>query len=270
MSNSIASSHKITFSTFSGVPNSARALIWQVFFATRQRGIDLSTHFPWINQTTGTYCLALSEANDGPVVATLVLRECNLPSGSRCAMIGMVCVDQSWRGRGLSKQLLDNLLIFAAEQKIASLLLWTGQPNIYVRHGFVPDTYDSFGRVTLNSLHPHVKIGFTQKRAETTRGLPPFAQQLICFESEAAQLIVIKTAMGMALAEWKGVQPAVLDLIETALPSTWHLNAFAGSSIFEDIRRRGHSYTPMPCAKRMVLHLNSPVHIPYISVLDRI
>jgi N-acetylglutamate synthase-like GNAT family acetyltransferase len=268
--NSIPFNQQITFSIFSGVPSAARALIWDVFFASRQRGIDLPTHFPWIEQTVGTYCLMLSEKNDGPVLATLVLREHNLLSGSRYAMIGMVCVDQAWRGRGLSTQLLVNLLTFAAEQEISSLLLWTGQPSIYSKHGFVPDSCDSFGRVTLDPIRSRSQVGFTKIQGDTARGLPAFAQQIVRFESDAAELVGVETVQGMALAEWKGAMPAVLDLIEAALPETWNLNAFADASIFDEIRRRGHFYAPLPCAKRMVRHLNRPAYIPYISVLDRI
>ncbi len=270
MSNSNAAPKKLKFATFSGVPSAARQLIWEVFFASRQRGIDLPTHFPWIEQNVDIHCLTLSEEDDRPVVATLVLRERNQPPGNRCAMIGMVCVDQARRGQGLSSQLLANMLTFAAEQKINTLLLWTGQPSIYSRHGFAPDTCDSFSRVTLDPLRPRAQVGFFKGLADTARGLPPFAQQLIRLESDAAELIGIETMNGIAIAEWKGSPSAVLDLIESALPATWSLNAPADASIFDEIRKRGHSSLPLPCATRMVRHLNLPEHIPYISVLDRI
>jgi predicted GNAT family N-acyltransferase len=272
MNKSIAYSKKMISSMFPSVPSAARALIWDVFFASRQRGIDLPTHFPWIEQTIGTSCLTLSETNDGPVVATLVLRELDLPSESRCAMIGMVCVNQAWRGRGLSTRLLSDALAFAAEQQINSLLLWTTQPGVYSKHGFTSntETCDTFGQVTVNSLRPRAQVKFSRNYPGTSRGLPPFGKQLIRFESDAAELIGVETAEGMALAEWTGFPPAVLDLIETVFPSTWNLNAPADAPIFDEINRRGYFYAPLPCAKRMVLHLSSPVCIPYISILDRI
>ena len=262
----------MNLSIFTGVPSAAKALIWDVFFASRQRGIDLATHFPWIDQAAGTYCLTLSRKNDGLVVATLVLRELNLPFGIRCAMIGMVCVKQAWRSQGLTTQLLSNVINFATEQQINSLFLWTTQPGIYISHGFTfnTGTSDTFGRVNVDSLRSCSEVKFTKGNPTNTRGLPPFGKQLIHFESDAAEIIGVETTEGIALAEWRGSPPSVVDLIEAALPSTWNLNAPADAPMFDEINKRGHIYAPLPCAKRMVLHLGAPVSVPYISILERI
>jgi len=272
MNESTSNSPKMIFSVLPGVSSAARALIWDVFFASRRRGIDLPTHFPWIEQTVGTYCLTLSETNDGPVVAALVLRELNLLSGIRCAMIGMVCVDQAWRSQGLSTQLLSNALAFAVEHKYNSMLLWTTQPTVYSRHGFAceAENHDTFGRIAMNSSHLLAQVRFLKGNPETTRGLPPFGERLIRFESDAAELIGVETAHGLTVAEWSGSPAAVLDLIEAALPSMWNLNAPENAPIFSEITNRGHFYAPLPCAKRMVLHLGAPLSIPYISILERI
>ena len=261
---------KIYKAIYSGVPPAARALIWEVFFRSRQRGFCLSTHFPWIEQSVDTHCLTFSETDGGPVVATLVLRQLDLATVGRCAMVGMVCVDLAWRGRGLSTQLLTSALAFATGQQFAALVLWTGQPGIYSSHGFVPDACDSFSQVTLNPLGPRTQVKFSKGHTDRARGLPPFAQQLIVIDSSAAQLIAVETAQGLALAEWQGSLPAVLDLIEAALPASWGLNAPADAPIFEELSKRGHVYTPLPCAKRMIRHLGVPLAVPYISVLDRI
>lgn len=268
----IGYSKKMIFLMHPGVPSAARTLIWEVFFALRQRGIDFSTHFPWIEQAIGTYCLTLSETNDGPPLATLVLRELDLSSGSRCAMIGLVCVNHAWRGQGLSTRLISNALAFAAEQQIHSLLLWTTQPGIYSKHGFTSntETCETFGQVKVNSSRACALVKFSKNHPGTSRGLPPFGKQLIRFESDTAELIGVETVEGMALAECSGSPSAVLDLIETAFPATWNLNAPADSPIFKEINRRGHLYMPLPCAKRMVLHLSEPSYIPYISILERI
>ena len=253
-----------------GVPLAARALIWEVFFASRQRGVDLRTHFPWIEQSMDTHCLTLSEKEGGSAVASLVLRQrTHSPVGS-CAMVGMVCVDLAWRGRGLATRLLRRAHAFAIAQQFPALVLWTGQPGIYRRHGFVPDKCDSLGQVTLDPLRLRAHVKFSKGQSHAARGLPPFAERLVYVESAAAQLITLETACEVALAEWQGSLPAVLDLIEVALPTTWHLNAPADAPIFEELHKRGHSYTPSPCATRMSLHLGPPATIPYISVLDRI
>lgn len=253
-----------------GVPPAARALIWDVFFASRNRGIDLPTHFPWIGQSTGTHCLALFQDDGETVVAALVLRELEVEAIGRCAMVGMVCVAPAWRGHALSTRLLTRAVDLAADQRLAALILWTGQPGIYTGHGFAPDGRDTFGQVTLDSRRPCAEVAFTRGRAAAARGLPPFARQLISIESSAARLVAVDTAQGMALAEWQGPLPAVLDLIEASLPAQWGLNAPADSPIFEELRKRGHACAPLPCAARMVRPLTTGSPIPYISVLDRI
>ena len=253
-----------------GVPLAARTLIWDVFFTSRQRGVDLSTHFPWIEQSADTHCVKLSVSDGGPVVATLVLRQPHFATVGRYAMVGMVCVDRAWRGRGFASQLLTSAVAFSIEQQFAALLLWTGQAGVYKSHGFVLDACDSFGRVTSNPLRPRAKVEFTRVHPDASRGLPPFAQKLISVESAVARIVVVESAQCLALAEWEGSLPAVLDLIEATLPTSWGINAPIADPIFEEIQRRGHKYTSLLCAERMVLHLAAPVPLPYISVLDRI
>lgn len=260
----------VNLAVFSGVPAEARALIWDVFFSSRQRGVDLPTHFPWIEHSAGTHCLTLKLMGGGPLVATLVLRQLELTPSRRAAMVGMVCVNPTWRGRGISKQLLTNALAFATEQRLAALILWTGQPSIYSPHGFVLDGCDSFGTVMLNPQSLRKPTEFSRSYSAAARGLPPFAQRLLVIENATAQLHVLETAQGIALAEWRGHLSSVLDLIEAALPTSWGINAAADDPLFGELHRRGHSYTPLPCANRMALFLDTPAPLPYISVLDRI
>lgn len=262
----------VDLSIFTGVPSGAKALIWEVFFASRQRGFDLHTHFPWIDQKEGVYCFALSEVKSGTTVGVLVLRILDHFTESRCAMIGMVCVSQSWRGKGLSARLLSSVVTFATNQQIDSLLLWTTQPGIYHKHGFMSDTgtCDIFGRVTGNLMSSRARMRFSKESSWTYSGLPPFGKQLVRFESKDAELIVVETVEGLSLAEWMGSPSDALDLIETALPLTWNLNAPADTPILDEINKRGYSYVPLPSAERMVLHFGMPVYIPYVSILKRI
>ena len=253
-----------------GVPLEAQALIWDVFFASRGRGLDIHTHFPWIDDSRNVHCITVTERGCGELVATLVLRGSVSDKIGRYAMIGMVCVDELWRRLGLSRQLMETALSFAAEQHINSLLLWTEQPSVYRRYGFLPDNRDGFGSVALNPLRPPSRITFVRRHADAARGLPPFGRGLTRFESDAAEVIGVETAKGVTLAEWRGPMPSVLDLVESALPATWRLNTSVGAPIFDEISKRGHFYTALPGATRMVRHLYKPVDVPYVSVLDRI
>jgi GNAT superfamily N-acetyltransferase len=272
MNDSTASVQQLRFSMTAGVPSAARALIWEIFFGSRQRGVDWLTHFPWVNQDEGTYCLMLSPRDSVNVVATLVLRIPSQTHVSRYAMLGMVCVDEKWRGQGLATQLLSSAITFSTDQRVGSLILWTTQPSVYVGHGFKPDreVRDTLGQVTLNPLVSCSQIRFGKETTGIARSLPPFGNRLIRYESDLAQMIVVETANSLALAEWTGSPSAVLDLIEAALPPTHNLNAPSDSPIFGELERRRHVYTPLPCATRMVHHMDKPIPVPYISVLERI
>ncbi len=263
---------KIKISIFPFIPSGAKDLIWEVFFESRNRGIDLITHFPWIDNKKNLFCIALSVENQKDIIATLIVRMHDTLSGLRCAMIGMVCVKEAWRGLGLSAKLISETIIFTEEQKIDTLLLWTTQPKIYSKHGFTSDTEnrDTYCRVSINSLSSRSEVKFRRGKSATSRGLPPFATKLMHFENNVAELTVLETADGKALAEWNGSPSDVFDLAEVALPLTWNLNGPEASPIYEEMEKRGHFSEPLPCADRMVLQLRLPSYTPYISVLDRI
>jgi hypothetical protein len=203
-------------------------------------------------------------------VAALVLREVANVGGQRFGMIGMVCVDPARRGEGLSGLLLENALGLAAEKEIPSLLLWTALPQVYLKHGFEPERCDSFGEVKLNSGRARPGIKFYARPVAASRGLPPFAHGLVRFQSESAEAIVLETAQGVAVGEWSGHASDVVDLLEAALPNTWRLNCATDDEILDEVKKRGHSFEPLPCAVRMARHAHRALTIPYISILDRI
>jgi len=255
-----------------GVPKASQHLIRDVFFLSKGRSLRLNKHFPWIKHKEKVYTVFIDEMRKFNTVATLTIREYSSSSASRLALIGMVCVANSWRGRGLSTQLLSKALAFAAEKKFDSLLLWTSQPHIYSKHGFESDTEnsDTFCQVTLNPSGPRACVEFTIMNPNTSLGVPPFGKRLIHFKSEVAELIGVETENGITLAEWTGSMSAVLNLIEAAFPSIWNLNAPANAPIFYEIQKRKHNCTPLPAAIRMVRNMGVPIHTPYISILERI
>jgi predicted GNAT family N-acyltransferase len=265
-------SHQVQLSHSGSVPASARALIWDTFFVSRKRGVDLLSHFPWIEQESHVVCLSLFDLSGGVCVATLVLRSNTPWAKTPYAMLGMVCVDPAWRGRGYCTQLLSHTTDFAARNSIHSIVLWTTQPGLYAKFGFAEDTdvCDTYGRVEINPQRRREPVEYVRADMDASVALPPFGRQLIRFQSRNAEVISVETPDGLVVADWKGEISDVMGLIESALPSAWGLNAPAASLVHDELTRRGHRYRPLPCATRMVRHTGRPERIPYISILDRI
>ena len=257
-------------SIFDGVPNEAKKLIWEVFFASRQRGVELKIHFPWIDQTNDINCFALTKPCDSQILATLILKKQFIGSRLSYAMVGMVCVDDEWRGHGLGKKLMNYMLDYSTEKRIPALVLWTTQPKFYSRYGFISDNSDFSGKVTLNPLQLNAKVKYEIKTGQLSRGLPPFAKRIIQFANKTSSLFVIESIHGLMLVEWEGTTSAAVDLVESAMPLTWDLSTSVGNSIIHELSSRGHYCMACKSADRMIRYLNTPTQIPYISTLNRI
>ncbi|MFX7844805.1 hypothetical protein ABTK14_21385, partial [Acinetobacter baumannii] len=78
---------------------------------------------------------------------TLVIKEETLPDVGTVGLVGLVCVDDAFRGSGLSHQLLSAATDLGKEKPYDGLVLWTNKPNVYVKHGFTVDSHDRYGTV---------------------------------------------------------------------------------------------------------------------------
>jgi GNAT superfamily N-acetyltransferase len=257
-------------SVYPGVPGEARKLIWEVFFASRQRGINLKAHFPWIDQENNIHCFALTKPGNSDFLATLILKTQFINSRMNYAMVGMVCVKEEWRRSGLGKQLMTYMLDYSEKNQISALVLWTTQPNFYSRYGFIIDNSDCSGNVALKPQRENVKVEYKTKSAHPSISLPPFAKRIIHYEGKESELFVIESKNGLLLAEWIGTPSSVVDLVESVMPLKWDLSTSEGNPIINELKSRGHTYIPCKNGDRMIRYLNAPMQIPYVSVLHRI
>lgn len=262
-----------------GVPPSARALIWKVFFSSRGRGVDLPTHYPWIGNRAQVTSVLISRSgsSDESAAATLVIKEEALPNVGTVGLVGLVCVDDAFRGSGLSHQLLSAATDIGKEKSYDCLVLWTNKPNVYVKHGFTVDSHDRYGAVRRHAatgqdnLFHHDLTGVTVED-KSSQGVPAFAQSVIAFSNHTASITVIQTLQGCTLTEWTGDWDAVFQIIDQALPDQWNLNAPGNSGIYAELINRGYSPELQVNSQRMISSLsgkNFP-SFPYISLLNRI
>ncbi|PTC31801.1 N-acetyltransferase [Pseudomonas palleroniana] len=261
-----------------GVPESARRLFWEVFFASRGRGIDLNAHFPWISCTQNIFCVEIrNPSGTGEALAALVVRELRVGLDACAGLIGLVCVDEAWRGKGLASGLMSSAIELGVSRNMTALILWTQKPEVYAGQGFVIDQQDRFGYVE-SAPEQRIKMVYATHDwpgsdvGETKRGIPPFASRGQVISSDRASIVVFSVKEGWSVAEWAGEKKDIVDLMMASLPGRYSLNLAEGDSLISELEERGLGLDLRPSAVRMVKHLGDgvPVKLPTIKFLDRI
>ncbi|MBM5573555.1 GNAT family N-acetyltransferase [Deefgea sp. CFH1-16] len=110
-------------------------LVWDVFFKSRERGISLKKHFPFLlSGSDNIYFILCKKA--GRVIGGLVLKRCVHAEIGAYGIIGLVCVESEFRGCGIAKLLLDRSIKFSKDIGLSACTLWTRFPAVYIRQGF--------------------------------------------------------------------------------------------------------------------------------------
>jgi GNAT superfamily N-acetyltransferase len=253
------------------------ALCWNVFFASRHRGISMRVHFPWLGlPDTGFFTILRCGLE---IVAGCAVRFIQGgPQQPRVAAIGLVCVDDRYRGLGYSTQVLERAIAHARHLGLSDLVLWTSKPGVYERYGFRTRDASVYGQVSMNvnaswALKTPPASSNDWPDGAETRGLPPFASRGTHWRTSNASAIVLNDAAGSILAEWAGAEDVVADLLEQAMPPTWRINAFEDDPLLKVLNRRGHAMQLKPSNLQMILELDAqggdrPAYA--LRVLDRI
>ena len=263
----------------SGVPKDARELIWNVFFVARNRGVTLSYHFPWIDESQIVRCITIQmpDGSSSKCVATLIIKLDEISGVGRIGLIGLVCVHADYRGARLSTRLLKAALEVARQEGLPCLVLWTGQPSVYEKVGFSTDSIDVFGSISRRkSLQGSSVRGEVSSAISISEfndgGVPAFASSVIKYSTEEASIYVCKSGERLSLVQWTGSPPAILNLISLALPEEWQLNADEFDPLIDALRLRGYKTNLKQGAHRMVcmLHDSRVSNLPPIEFLQRV
>jgi len=257
-------------------PPAFASLCWDVFFASRGRGVSMQAHFPWLAAPRQACFVTLWSAA-GLLAGCAIRFIVDAASQRRSGALGLVCVDSRHRGRGHATRVLERAVDHAASLGLADLVLWTSQPGVYARHGFRPDDDAVLGTIAMPPGAAAV-AGQALERVDwpdagDPRGLPPFAASGVRWRSPGASAIVLQGADGPILAEWTGPDGDVADLLQQAMPATWRLNALAGDTLPQALAVRGCAVDLAPTRLRMIRPLEAPGAPPRrydLRVLDRI
>ncbi|WP_339456848.1 GNAT family N-acetyltransferase [Pseudomonas sp. EA_65y_Pfl1_P120] len=274
----------LTFSPIisSGVPETARRLFWEVFFSSRGRGVQLLTHFPWMSRDDNVFCVEIkASTGSDETIAALVIRTLpisqNLSAGV-VGLVGLVCVDETSRGKGLASSLISAATELAVSRSMSALILWTQKPEVYAGKGFVTDERNRFGYIEW-APDQHIKLEYTARNwpdlsrsSEYEHGIPPFATGGQVISSANARIIVLVSNGGYSIGEWGGKEKDVVDLIMASMPGRCSLNVGEKDSLISELEEKGVELNLSPAAVRMVKYLDSstPVKLPNIKFLDRI
>lgn len=245
----------------SRTPGAFLTMAWDVFFASRGRGVSLDAHFPWLaggGRDDRAFCIE----QDGHPAAMLMVREGILggpDGGLRFHAIGLVCTAPAFRQRGLAGRLMD-----AALEDVGRLpvLLWTSQHGFYERWGFeVADpTLVVACRMSPASSHSPEQSdwpgGDTSFLFGGPRGLPSFVRRAARVGAgrpdvaeaggAGASLVVSEGNDVPVVLSLDGPAPAVADLVASLGARELVLNLPRPGPVLEELRVRGASLALQP------------------------
>jgi hypothetical protein len=209
------------------LPENVSALIWDVFFASRKRGVSLPFHFPWIEKPGAFYVVWIELGDQAQVVAALLMKRFLLRNNKPAAMVGLVCVHPKERGKGLSKILLTTASMNAVNLGLKALVLWTQKPSVYESLGYVSVVREQLWNVSVPiKIVKQSNIDLVlEKTIELESGLPPYAFGARIYTLGSANAIVLNTIYGDTVAAWQGQTVDVAMLLFSALSENWLLNA---------------------------------------------
>ena len=253
-------------------------LVWNEFFVSRGRGLALEAHFPWMLRP-GPRVLYAELLEGDELVGGLVLRDSSpcVPGIGPVASVGLVCLREGHRGKGLSRILLAEAIGRGRRDGFAALTLWTGKPGVYEALGFRVADRSLFGWVD-NPRGDAGRDPFAQGAAGAgpARPLPPFARELVVLAEGEAYCAVAGAGTGPIVVEHRGAAAAVTGILGRHLPRRWRLNASLGDPLLEALGRAGMSLELRPGNLQMWLPLEAGLTPESLagrarySVLDRI
>ena len=258
----------LSFSVKIGVPNSARRLIWNTFFAKERRGVAFEKHLPW-HSDPDTRTVLVSSSPDC-VVGAAIIRPAEQIG---VAMIGFVCVDELERGRGYARDLVAAVNVVVRDLGYHTALLWTGLPSVYTRSGYQEISQDIFLKVKQRPCKQPTGFPITVEPwpdYSDQVGLPAFALSAQRLRSNRAEAIVAEGPRGTTLIDWRGASEDIVMTMGAAGYSSWSVNIPAGSELLEALPKDQFFIEATKGAVTMAYRSDDMVAIEHVPVARRI
>jgi GNAT superfamily N-acetyltransferase len=258
-----------------------RKIFWNVFFEMKQRGISLSRHFPWIENPAGD-AIFIRAIESARAAGGLVLRTRHMTVNGRAikiGMIGLVCVREEDRGRGISKLLLLAAIEYARKEQFDYLTLWTSQHAIYEKFGFHTHDQWLYGTVGVESEPTAIETEAAYRAIFTedeSLPLPPYASKSYSYSDGEISIVLLEDAKGVIVADYQGNARKVARFLSLHLPAQWRLNITANDLLLSELTLLEINHTLVAVNLQMWLTVNeSAAVMPFaeniiIPLLDRI
>lgn len=252
-----------------------RNLIWDVFFNSRNRGVNLLTHFPWLNSSNEKVWFMEIWDVDDCIGGAVVIEQ--MSSYGNVACIGLVCIKPFFQGLGFSKKLFQAIIIESQRKGLDGLTLWTSKHSVYIKHGF--ELRDSTVKATIE-LSKLVSVKNKNILTEidwiNDDGLPPFALKGIRYKIKNSEFTLLYTPKEIILSSWFGDNSDIEDGIASLNIEVLSVQLRTDSSLFNYLKKRKLIGVLEENQLQMWLLLNKKKSVQelsrnfYFGLLDRI
>jgi GNAT superfamily N-acetyltransferase len=255
----------------SSIRNTAfEKIAWDIFFKSKQRGVSFERHFPWIlSGNDGVWYLTIKFENN--VIGGLVIKEkiCSLNGiHFKIGLLGLVCVAREYRGRGIAAIMMQKAIAFVTAKQLDALTLWTGKPEVYIKHGFAINDPWLFGSVSNSSTVTDRLESLDAKNRRRKRldiALPPFALSIEEYFDDKSTVLTVEDISGRILMEYSGNVNEVTILLAKQMPPKWRINVIKNDPLIEQLKNFGFDIAIKPNNLQMWLCLNKNYAIDAIA-----
>lgn len=259
-----------------------RELFWNIFFKSKNRGVSLDRHFPWLKGDSGdTFFFEVLISS--VTVAGLVLRQRKYKIDERevtIGMVGLVCVASEYRGAGIATELLTKTINYSNDNNYDYLTLWTNKHDVYSKHNFYVADPWQYGGVATDGCFSELGLNrlFIEKSVFELDSLPlpPFASAVHEYSFGDLSFTLIKGSEGDIVVDYKGSAFDLGLFMIQELPVYWRLNVIKKDPLISVLVNFGADVKLVDVNIQMWLDLknidqqNSTIKRIIIPVLDRI
>lgn len=258
-----------------------RELAWEIFFISKGRGISLRRHFPCL-YASSSRVQSFEARESGQVIGGLVLKTEEYffeEKQYKVGLIGLVCVSPNFRGLGVGRNLLTEVIKYAKFNSFDYLTLWTNQHGIYSGLGFEVSDRWNYGWIEqpgVNICKAPIPMDDLPGVEDKVKPLPPFATSRYELSNENAAIVYLCDFDGVIVADYSGKSSLVAKMLFDQFPKKLRLNFIENDPLVDALRDLGLKVNASPTNLQMWLALSQRdplLVVPnsmLISVLDRI
>jgi len=244
------------------ISSDLKELFWDVFFKSKNRGLALERHFPWLDNSLKDVIFFEAKASS-VTVGGLVLRKTKYKINEKefeIGMIGLVCVSATNRGTGIASELLTKAIEFGKRSSCDFLTLWTNQHYIYSKYNFYVSDPWHYGWIKNENYlkYLHCNSTYIDKSVSEIKSspLPPFATGIYKHSIGDISFILIKDSDGDIVVSHEGNTEDLALFMIHSLPERWRLNAVKNDPLISALTKLGASEELCPVNLQMWLNLN--------------